>query len=263
MHMRTSHIWGVILLSAVLAYAQQKQLIHRTDVDDALQELETGELTLRFFNALTGVPVAGAQIEVEAVGTFDTDGEGKITFASPAEDISLKVLFQKDGFITSSFTIEILAGTLFFNRFSVSPTLPIGALRVVLDWDAQPRDLDAHLVKRGDYHISYRNLKVSSDGVAQLDRDDTDGNGPETITANRIDNNAGYLFFVHDYTNKSTPASPHLSNSKACIKVYGDNKLLKIFKVPDQKTGTYWPVFRLIKGQIVVPEPVITDKMPE
>ncbi|MBK6681726.1 MAG: hypothetical protein IPG53_17880 [Ignavibacteriales bacterium] len=90
--------------------------------------------------------------------------------------------------------MEVMAGTIIRNRYSISPKMPLGYLRVVLDWGDSPRDLDAHLVKTNGYHISYRNMMVSADGVAKLDRDDLDGQGPETITATSIDKNGEYLF---------------------------------------------------------------------
>ena len=70
---------------------------------------------------------------------------------------------------------EVIAGTIFWNRFTVSPNIEMGSIRIVLDWDKKPKDLDAHFVKEGDYHISYHNMKVSDDGSARLDRDDQNG----------------------------------------------------------------------------------------
>ena len=145
-----------------------------------------------------------------------------------------------------------MAGTLFFNRFSVSPKLPLGSVRIVLDWGENPKDLDAHFVKEGGYHISYRNMKVSADGIAKLDRDDIDSYGPETITAKKINRSAKYYFYVHDFTNKSDYLNRGLSKSKASVKVYvGDNELLHIFKVPNDLAGNEWRVFEIKNGQII------------
>ncbi len=68
--------------------------------------------------------------------------------------------------------------------------MKVGSIRIILDWDKSPNDLDAHLVKDGDYHISYRNKRVADDGAAQLDRDDMNGYGPETITINNVESNS-------------------------------------------------------------------------
>ena len=220
--------------------------------DDVFRELESEQLTLRFFNAVNGEPIPDAKVEIENAGEYQSDFEGKVIFPVPEEDGQYKVTFEKKGFIRSVFSIEIQIGSLIFNRFSISPGLPPGAIRIVLDWSKKPRDLDAHLVKMDSFHISYRNKKVSRDGVARLDRDDTDSYGPETITANRIDNNAVYNYFIHNYSNKNKSSDKNLSNSKASVKFFGgNNELLGVFQSPLNKVGTYWHIFSIIKGQIV------------
>lgn len=237
----------------------QNNKTNERKISDAFEELESGSLVLRFFDALSGEPIKGGKVEIESFGLCETDFDGRALFASENENCVLKVKFTHPKYITSEFEIEIMAGTLFFNRFSVSPRMPLGSLRVVLDWSDSPLDLDAHLVKKGEYHISYRKMLVSADGTARLDRDDVDGYGPETITANRVDENSEYLFFIHDYSNLSSSSSESLSESKASIKVYGrDNELLDVFKVPQNKTGTYWHVFRIVQDRII-PVNLISD----
>ncbi|MDP8237632.1 MAG: hypothetical protein P9X24_00955 [Candidatus Hatepunaea meridiana] len=235
----------VLFISIDLSFGQ----LTREHIDDVFRELESEELTLRFFNALNGDPISSAYVVIEGVGDFISDYEGKVVFSIPP-DSSYKVVFMREGFIKSAFKIEIMAATLFFNRFSVSPTLPLGSVRIVLDWDETPNDLDAHLIKQGEYHISYRKMRVSTDGVSRLDRDDTNGFGPETITTNQIDDNAVYRYFVHDYTNRSSNSSRRLSGSKGSIKVYSGSELLNVYNVPQEMTGNYWHVFNIINGQI-------------
>jgi len=237
---------ALCMLISMAAYGQ----IDTTPADDAFRELEEQELTLRFFNALDGEPIPGGEVEIGNVGSFTIDREGRAFFPIPTDSI-YKVTFSKAGFITSSFDIEIMAGSLFFNRFSVSPQLPLGSIRVVLDWGEEPKDLDAHLLKQDGYHISYRNMKSSQDGVARLDRDDTSSFGPETITANQVDANVTYHYFVHDYSNRSNASSQTLSKSKATVKVYGESRLLNVFKVPQYESGIYWHVFSIRNGEQV------------
>lgn len=219
-------------------------------VEDAFRELKTDALTLRFFNAMDGNPIPGGAVVIEHLGEFRTDTEGKAVFPIPEQDGVYKVVFSKQGYITSEFPIEIQAGTMFFNRFSVSPALPLGNMRIVLDWDASPRDLDLHFVKMNQYHISYRNMRTSSDGVVRLDRDDRNGYGPETVTVKRIENSATYYCLVHDYSNRHQAAGTGLSRSKATIKVYSGNALLHVIPVPRNTPGTYWQAFRIAGGEI-------------
>jgi len=233
------------------AIAQTRRQKARDKMADSMKEAEFNVLTLRFSHAVTGKPIESAEVSIQNIGEYVTDFEGKVEFPAPEEDGFYGVQFEKEDFITSVFKIEIMAQTLFFNRFSVSPHLPLGSVRIVLDWDETPRDLDAHLVKQEAYHISYRNKKVSDDGLARLDRDDTDGHGPETITANEVDARASYVYFVHNYSNRNDKNSPFLSESKACVKLYGDgDRLLHVYQVPRNHTGRVWPVFRIKDGKI-------------
>ena len=178
--------WSIILLALLAgvtsgSWGQDKTKV-RDRSHDAMEELESGRLTMRFFNALTGNPIKGGRVSIQGKGDFDTDVEGRVQFEPPDEDGELPIAFRAPGFITSEFSVEIMNGTLYFNRFSVSPIMDVHQVRIVLDWGEEPRDLDLHFVKDGGYHISYRNMHTLADGNGRLDRDDTRGYGPETIT---------------------------------------------------------------------------------
>jgi len=221
----------------------------RDKLDDADAESE-GELTLRFLNALDGSAVAGAAIDAEGLQIFTTDLEGKIRFASINDGV-YPFRFEKEGFISENNKFEVIAGTIFWNRFTVSPNIEMGSIRIVLDWDKKPKDLDAHFVKEGGYHISYHNMKASDDGSARLDRDDQNGYGPETITVKDIDEKESYTFFVKDYSNRNDRSSNTLSKSKAMVKVYSEGELVNIWQLGEKQKGNAWVVFNILNGQIV------------
>ncbi|MBW7888858.1 MAG: hypothetical protein H3C35_10960 [Bacteroidetes bacterium] len=241
-------IFFLLLSSIVTVNAQVKRLQQKSD--DVFEELETGNLTLRFFDAVTGKEIPNASVNIENVGEGITDDEGKIVFPPPEEDGEYMVSFRASGYVPTDFPIEIMAGTLFFNRASISPQLDIKFVRIVVDWDKQPNDLDAHFVKQNDYHLSYRNMRVLADGTGMLDRDAMQGYGPETITVKEISSQSVYNYFIEDYTNRSHKGSKALSNSKATVKVYGDGKLLKVISIPREKSGTIWKVFSIMNGQV-------------
>jgi len=236
------------LFVSLPSVAQFEQM--KNKFDDVLLEIEEDIFTLRFANAVTGDPVPNATILVENLGEFTTDEEGKITFPRQPDGM-LRVLFKKDKFISAVFNVEVIVETIFFNRFSVSPIMNIDQFRVVLDWDQRPNDLDAHFVKSNQYHISYRNTRVLSDGTGMLDRDDMDGYGPETITVERIDSNGEYIYSVHNYSQHVNSSAVPLSQSKATVRVYGNNRLLKTYQVPQNHQGKTWNVFRIANGQII------------
>ena len=244
---------SVYLFTISLLSSQERKVLDINKlVNSSLDEMEKEELPLQFFNALNGTPIKGAKVVMTGIGSFNTDGEGKIQFEIPEDPFAqIPVSVRMKGFTDTDFTLEMQAGTLFLNRFSISPTIPLEHIRVVLDWGENPRDLDAHLEKKNGYHISYRKMKKASDGVALLDRDDINSFGPETITVTSIDYNGEYDYYIHDYSNRNRNNLDKLSKSQAEVKVYGKGRLLHHFKVPQNKKGQTWKVFKIKNAKVV------------
>ena len=245
--MKTKIFFFILALFPIFAFAQYDTML--AAMDDEMEALENGKLVLRFVNAENANPVESATINIEGVGEFTSDMQGKVLI-EPQPDKVYALHFSKPGFITATYNFEIVAGTIFRNRISVCQEIDFGSLRVVLDWGKNPADLDAHIVKEGDYHISYQNMHISNDGTAKLNRDDRKGFGPESITVKSIDNAAAYTFYVKNFSDANSPNSKALSKSKAMVRVYGNNQLLKSYSIkPDQK-GTTWMVFTIMNGKI-------------
>ncbi len=238
----------IIVFLTLSATAQIDKMQER--MDDEMVALDDGLLTMRFYDAETGNPISNAMVTITGLGNFTSDGLGRVRFPIPEKDGTYVAHVECGEYIPVDFPLEIVAETIIFNRFSLSKNMPIGQLRVVLEWDKKPADLDAHFVNEGEYHISYRKSKVSDDGIARLDRDDRGGFGPETITVKNIDKGDTYSYYVHNYTHKDKSESKRLSKSKANVKVYGNNSLLKIFQIPVDTEGVYWQVFTITDGQI-------------
>ncbi len=70
------------------------------------------------------------------------------------------------------------------------------------------------------------------------------GYGPETITIYKPAEGE-YFFSVFNYSNKRSKRSKKLSRSSASVKVYGENKLLGSFEVPENLRGNCWHVFKI------------------
>jgi len=240
---------SLCLAVALTGVAQDKRT--EEDKDDTFEETSSNQLTLRFYNALTAIPISNATVDLRDQGTFITDAEGKVRFPAPEEDGEYLFTFTAKDYVTSDMKFEVMAGSIFQKRFSISPALDIRFLRVVLDWDAEPLDLDAHFIKDGAYHISYRNMKALSDGSTVLDRDARNGFGPETITVKEISKDASYQFYVHDFSHQRATDSRALSKSHAVVKVFGEGRVLKVFQIHEGAVGTLWNVFRITNGQIV------------
>jgi hypothetical protein len=249
--------WALVL--ALMLFPQVNEAEARgkrpsgRSADDAFTELDDG-LRLHFFDAVSGKPIRGAQIGF-GDQLSSTDRLGTVSFDMPTglgEEDTLHGTFRADGYVSSKFEVHFMVGVLFLNRYSMSPALEPGPLRVVLDWAESPSDLDAHLVKEGQYHISYRD-KVKVEDHAWLDRDDLDGHGPETITLLTPNDDATYSFFVHDFTNRTKTSSDGLSKSRARVTVYTASGLLKTFRAPADLRGDTWQVFRVIGGRVTAP----------
>jgi len=239
----------LILVFSISLIAQMDKTLQA--MDDMETELDHNEITLRFFDALNAEPLIDAVVGIENVGILKTDNEGKVRFKIPP-DGTYRMIFKKDGYVKSVIPLNIVANTLIFNRFSISPSMPAGSVRLVLDWGQEPTDLDAHFVKKGAYHIAYHNRHVSDDGITMLDRDDTDSYGPETITSKEIDDSAEYIFFVHNYSGQSEPGGLGLSRSRGHIKVFGDDRLMHTVEMVPNQPGIYWEVLRIVNGEFVI-----------
>lgn len=128
-------------------------------------------------------------------------------------------------------------------QINASPKLTEGEVRIVLTWGSTPNDLDSHLFTPYDnvfgdttYHIWYGNR---SDAVGNnLDVDDVNGYGPETVTIPALKNGL-YKYYVADFTNCSgnRTASYDLSHSGARVNVYTSNGLTASFTVPSNMPG--------------------------
>ncbi|MBQ6019665.1 MAG: carboxypeptidase regulatory-like domain-containing protein [Clostridia bacterium] len=212
-------------------------------------------------SAVDGHAIDGVTVRVEATDgsrfsdSATTDGDGKFTLRSvPAGEYSLKA--EKDGYITEtkSFYVDESAassdsGSVELN-IVMSPELQRGEIRFVLTWNEVPRDLDAHLEGTSsggsNIHVYFGNSSQSdSNGVvADLDYDDRDGFGPETLTL--YDMGGNFEFYIFDYTESGT-----MGINGATVKIYADGQAPMEVSVPANVNNT-WSVCRIRNGNIEI-----------
>ena len=174
--------------------------------------------------------------------TATTDSRGKISIASPfggADDNNVTLIIKKQGYSTL-----VTKGPINGLTYALSPTMQtLDGLRIVLSWNDDPQDLDSHLSYPGN-HIWFGQKTGSQ---ANLDVDDTDGYGPETVTIERKEPGQKYLYAVHDYTDMSKTGNTNLSViSGAKVFVYVGNTLIKTYNVPQGgQAGNTWMVFMI------------------
>ncbi len=243
---------SLIIILFTFTFSLYAQFDKMKDVmEDEMNQEEEGITTLRFFDALTGAGVDEATITIDEIGTYTTDGLGRVKFETPNEDATYAFRFDKKGYISANYSFEQVVGTVFYNRFTVSPVIDLKAVRIILEWDKRPDDLDLHLKKTGSYHVSYRNTTSTTDGMVKLDRDALKGYGPETITIRDLDDRSEYLCFVHDFSNADDPKSKVLSKAKARVSVFAEGKLMHIFLINEVQKGNQWNVFRIVNGHFI------------
>jgi hypothetical protein len=241
----------VFLCGTVIAGAQSSDIMYQSELASKIALLQLDDTAaLWFTDADTGRPLTDARVTIDGGGALATDVDGLAIFPMP-EDGGHTFVFQKNGYVTLRDTFDVVFGAIIFNKFSIPTAPPIKQIKIVLDWSANPADLDLHLVKNGVYHISYHDMKKSADGSAWLDRDDTNGYGPETITISILDTHASYHLYIHDYTNQRNTKNTKLSTSNATVRIYINNALNTKFVVPQNKIGITWNVCDIINGVIL------------
>ncbi len=168
--------------------------------------------------------------------TASTDAQGQVSLKSAiTDDATALLIVKKQGY--SDLVVKCPCAGM---TYAISPVMKnLDGLRIVLNWGANPLDLDSHIVYPNN-HIYFENMKGTD---ALLDVDDTTSFGPETITIERKHDNERYVYAVHNYSEGSNPNSTSLSASQAKVFVYVGQTLIKTYYVPQNKVGNLWAVF--------------------
>ena len=186
--------------------------------------------------------IEGASVTLQRNGAQSVSGttnaSGSINLGSSfADDQDALLIVKKEGY--SNLVVKCPCAGM---TYAISPVMTsLDGMRVVLSWGEKPFDLDSHLIFPGG-HI-YFDSKEGTD--ANLDVDDTDSYGPETVTISKKHFGESYIYAVQDYSNKGLPNSNYLSASKAKVFVYVGSSLVRSYSVPAGKRGNIWTVFKL------------------
>ncbi|NBV22921.1 MAG: hypothetical protein EBS05_13515 [Proteobacteria bacterium] len=198
-------------------------------------------------NGLPGVSIS--------VGTNSviSDASGNYAISNLAVGPVL-IIATNTGYVglTNALTLTNSPTNLF--NFTMSPViLGANALRIVLTWGAQPRDLDSYTLTPtigGTTHeISFFNKgSLTAAPFAQLDVDDTSGFGPETTSITNLFPGT-YEFYVNNFS-----GTPVLAGCGAQVQVYTAAGLIQTITEPATGTGDYWRVLLIDgnSGQITV-----------
>lgn len=213
-------------------------------------------------SAVTGKGMAEVQLEVregwnntgvgDVVATATTDAAGRYALDLPLGNYT--VLASRPGCIPVSFNIVSTAAGARNQNGSITPVVDGNVYRVVLTWGELPSDMDSHMVGPDDqgrqFHVNFESGGVPGPGgtyICNLDVDDTNSYGPETITLDPQPDST-YYYYVQRYSEDGA-----MSTSMSTVRLYRGDALVATFNVPtNQGDGAYWNVFAVKNGEIVL-----------
>jgi uncharacterized repeat protein (TIGR01451 family) len=233
-----------------------------------------GTVSGKISNAINGGPVEGLTLKIRE-GENNTTGEVVKTVTTNADGNYEAVLLEGnytieisgEGFITTTINITVIGNQIVGDlNGAISPVFGEG-IRVVLTWGGleESMDLDSYLNGPKANYEDGRFVVYWSDDYyidelneVNLDDDDTDSYGPETVTVIKHISSGFYVYGVHNYT--ANQIDNALSNSGAKVDVYSGNKLLYTFYVPTNTDGNVWKVFEIHNGEINSINEIVYDE---
>lgn len=194
------------------------------------------------------------------IGAVTSAADGSYVIPNvPAGNYTIEI--SGTGFVTTYETV-ISAGANSANQnILVSPSLAADEVRIVLSWNATPRDVDSHL-EYGEGSTTRKNQVVWNDkcrnpGVSNavtkspaqcgsedltLDIDVVNGYGPETVTmkgtvwTSPTVTRLGYS--LYNWSNEAA-----LSTSGSTVKVYKSTGLVRTYNSGPGQAGRWWQIF--------------------
>jgi len=258
---------GFIEFEAYAVVTEGSNFYMETFLLVAGEEGETGTAYGSITSALSGSGVSDVSLTVRD-GWYNTSHGGIITTTSTNSigyySLSLPIgnytlCAEKDGYISTSMNVIVQKEDSGPQNGSITPNLTGNEYRIVLEWAAEPSDLDSHvegtLIDGTGFHVYYSH-KSQMDGefeVCNLDVDDVTGYGPETITLQITNDDNPYYFYVFNYSGQFGYDTA-LDYSAANVKVFKGTELLAEYNVlPNiMGVGLYWNVFAINNGEIIL-----------
>lgn len=208
-----------------------------------------------------------------AIASATTNSAGAYTIAAlPIGTYTVEI--AKSGFTTRYINLTVSGSAMSENFSLVSQVLSgssNGFATIVLNWGANPSDLDSHLTGPATtdrFHIYFADKIYVNDNnitgtfdpenpcattniVASLDRDDITSYGPETTTLCRPTAGGLYKYYIHHYAGTST-----IGESSATVTLTLANGTTRTFTPPSTgSTGAkdIWHVFNFDSDGNVYP----------
>jgi hypothetical protein len=256
MALRLSGLVSGVVFGMALASPAQEQAASPLEV---YFELNDAQVKGR---ALHGVEVKVRQPGKGEVASGLTGADGRfLTLLAPG---SYEVTYRLHGYVpyTSEATEIGTAGqivTVSLSRMLEATGEVSRDVRIILNWGSrqdQVKDADSHLAcpcGDGNHHVFFRHRVHEALGhKAELDVDDTDWGGPETITLTNP-MNGDYVYWVHDYS--GPPAL--LGASDLVVRVLIGSEQVGEFRVFKGLTQRAWRPFKAISLRADAPPSLV------
>ena len=186
------------------------------------------------------------------LATYNAESDGSYEFPLDFNH-EYMIEIMADGYYTDYFNVSTFEDFSLNQDFVLSKLLDKEVLRVILQWEETPLDLDTHAIgvyKANDIDIHYGN-KIYTDPddntfeVSTLDVDDTNGKGPETLSVYTKD-----FEFVYRVTRYSNDRD--MTSTRVRVKVYHkDGRQWEFFIDNKNNNAKHWNVFKFVNGDVI------------
>ncbi len=214
----------------------------------------------RILNSQTGQGVSGASVSfyrdsdtsvARAELRTITNTNGEFVFRNVPFGRFVCVV-RANNFITQVINDVVLnpTGTTELPPSTIVQPPPPGGFRIVLTWGAQPPDLDSYLsgpLTGTSRFVCFYGNRTPANSNVELDVDDVNGFGPETITITSF-RDGMYRYSVHNFSNQSANGYSGIASSPARVQVYNNSGLIREFTAPTPPptaSGNAWRVFEI------------------
>lgn len=212
-----------------------------------------GSVAGKIKDASTGVGVKDADLIFRkgsdihsggSVAEFSTDANGN--YFAKIDEGNYCVEVRKTGYIAQFENVVVQRNVNSTGQDIVISTKMNGEIRIVLTWNAEPQDLDSYLEGTTDagttVDINYMSKTCTE---ADLDVDDIDGYGPETVTIHDI--NGVYDFYVHDYRETGQMAA-----GGASVTIYLPDNTSQTVMIGTISDPNRWDVCTIDHGKVTI-----------
>jgi hypothetical protein len=192
-----------------------------------------------------GQPVAGARVVTDGIdysGTANSSTDTAGLFTVSVKKSARAALTASYGARFSN-TLQLSANATDFATVPAGECLVLGGqgrnVSIKLTWGTSPSDVDSHLFTPAGDHVYYSNDgSLTEAPFANLDVDNTSGQGPEIITVSRLMVGT-YRYAVRNYSGSFNPG---LTDSPVRIELNAAGNVSVFTPPPGEDINRWWNV---------------------